>query len=92
MLRLVHRLRFRRDHRWVPAHASAYLDSELGPGQRRRVERHTEDCPQCCELLRSLRVLIGALGATSGDQPQVVATAVLASIQGRLRDLPQDSP
>jgi anti-sigma factor RsiW len=80
-----------RDHRWVPEHASEYLDGELGPGERRRVEDHTEDCPQCRELLRSLRALIATLGTIGHDERQVVAPAVLASIQRRLGDLPRDS-
>jgi anti-sigma factor RsiW len=89
---LLHRLRFLRDHRWVPRHASEYLDSELGPGEQRRVEHHAEDCPECRELLRSLRALIGALATIGHDEPRVVATAVLASIRNRLSDLPQDDP
>jgi anti-sigma factor RsiW len=92
MPRLRHHLRFLVDHRWTPQHASEYLDGELGPAGRRRVERHTEDCPECGELLRNLRALIGALGTIGRDEPQVVAAAVLASIQRRLGDLPQDSP
>src|ERR1035441_5013331 len=59
---LPYRFGFLRDHRWVPPHASDYLDSELSPRERRRVERHTADCPECRELLRSLQALIGVLG------------------------------
>jgi anti-sigma factor RsiW len=89
---LLHRLRFLRDHRWVPRHASEYLDSELGPGDQRRVEHHAKDCPECRALLLSLRALIGALATIGHDEPRVVAKAVLASIRNRLSDLPQDGP
>jgi anti-sigma factor RsiW len=89
---LPYRFGFLRDHRWVPPHASDYLDSELSPRERRRVERHTADCPECRELLRSLQALIGVLGTIGDGEPQVVAAAVLASIHSRLSDNPQDSP
>ncbi|MGO9959802.1 MAG: anti-sigma factor family protein [Solirubrobacteraceae bacterium] len=92
MHRLLDRLRFILEHRWVPRHASEYLDGELGPDQRRRVERHTEACPECRELVRGLRALIAALGTIREDEPRAVAAVVLASIQGRLADLPQDGP
>jgi anti-sigma factor RsiW len=85
-----HRLRFRRDHRWVPPHASGYLDAELGPRERRRVERHIAECPECRELLRSLKGLIGLLGTIHDDEGRVVAGAVLASVHSRLSQLPGD--
>jgi anti-sigma factor RsiW len=89
---LLYRVGFLRDHRWVPPHASEYLDGALGSRERRRVQRHTEGCTECRELLRSLRALIGALGTISDEEPQVVAAAVLGSIQSRPCDVPQDSP
>jgi anti-sigma factor RsiW len=87
-----HRLEFVRDHRWVPPHASEYLDGELGRRERARVERHTRDCPECRELLASLRALIEALGTLRGDEERVVAGAVLASVQSRLSQLPREQP
>jgi anti-sigma factor RsiW len=85
------RLGFVRDHRWVPPHASAYLDGELTPRQRHRVERHTRDCPECRELLAGLRALIEGLGRLRGDDERVVAGTVLASIRSRLGQLPRES-
>jgi anti-sigma factor RsiW len=90
MKRVPSRLRFLRDHRWVPPHASQYLDAELAPDDRQRVERHTEDCPQCRELLRSLRALIGALATIGSDVPQPVAKAVAAAVHSRLSERPPD--
>lgn len=87
-----HRLEFVRDHRWLPPHASEYLDGELGPRERGRVKRHTRDCPECRELLASLRALIEALGTLRGDEERVVAGAVLASVQSRLSQLPREQP
>ncbi len=90
MKRGQHRLRFRRDHRWVPPHSSAYLDGELGPRERQRVERHVEDCPECRDLLRSLLALIQALGMIREDEGRLVAGIVLASVHSRLSEVPRD--
>jgi anti-sigma factor RsiW len=90
MKRIPHRLRFLRDHRWVPPHASGYLDAELGPHARRRLEGHTADCPECRELLRSLGALIGALGTIRGDEALPVAGAVRAAVHSRLSERPRD--
>jgi anti-sigma factor RsiW len=86
------RVRFVYDHRWVPRHASAYLDGELDRSGRRRVERHVGECPECRELLSNLRAVIGALATMRDDQPELVAGAVLASIRSRLAEHSQDGP
>lgn len=49
------------DHRFTKAHASEYLDGELGQPERARIERHTSVCPQCRALLASLRRMIDEL-------------------------------
>ncbi len=54
------------DHRFTKAHASGYLDDDLSPAGRRRVERHTSVCPQCRELLASLRRMLDGLGGLGG--------------------------
>jgi anti-sigma factor RsiW len=63
---------------------SAYLDGELAPSPRARIERHTADCPECRALLDGLRRMLGALHrlppALGGVDPVVVA----ASVRGRL--------
>jgi anti-sigma factor RsiW len=92
MQQLLHRVSFLRDHRWVPPHASEYLDGGLESRGRRRIERHTGACSECRELLRNLRALIAALETIRDDEPTVVAAAVLASIHSRLSGLPQDEP
>ena len=48
---------------------------------------------ECRALLSSLRVLIGALRGAGAQAPaQPVAGAVLASIRGRLDEVPRDRP
>jgi anti-sigma factor RsiW len=73
-----------RDHRWAPARMSAYLDDELTPGQRLRLERHTWECAECRHLLHSLRRLLGrlhALPARAADAPDIAA-----AVRRRLRE------
>jgi anti-sigma factor RsiW len=77
------RIRFARDHRWSHAHMSEYLDAELAPGDRDRIERHIRDCSECRELLASLQEMVSAL-ATLGRPRESVAGAVLAGVQQRL--------
>jgi anti-sigma factor RsiW len=90
MLGPLNRLRFALDHRWTPAHASAYLDDELSASERERVERHTADCPECRELLLQLSAMIGALGTLRDEQGELVAGAILSSVRGRLQASPRN--
>ncbi len=80
------RLRFVRDHRWVPPHASDYLDGDLGPPEMTRVQRHLQECRECRELLRSLQAIVSALGSLRSDHGEPVAELVLASMKSRLAD------
>ncbi len=86
---LLQPLRFHRDHRFTRTQASAYLDEELGPYDRRRIESHTHLCPPCARLIGGLRRTVSALGQLGGaETPRVsVSDGVLA----RLRDEPDSA-
>lgn len=86
------RLRFALDHRWTPGHVSPYLDSELSPAERARVERHIDECPECRELLRELRRLIVSLGTLSDDTGAPVAASIVAAVRSRMDEAPRDAP
>ena len=86
------RLRFRLDHAWTPDHVSPYLDGDLSSGQRARVERHVEDCPECRELLRELGAVIVALGTLHDDAGAPVAQAILSSVRRRIEEAEPDRP
>lgn len=49
------------DHRFTAAHASKYLNGELGHAECRRAEQHTSLCPGCRTLLASLRRMVDTL-------------------------------
>ncbi|HEV2772838.1 MAG TPA: zf-HC2 domain-containing protein [Thermoleophilaceae bacterium] len=69
--------RFRLDHRFTQASASDYLDGELAPRGRRRVERHTSVCPQCRRLIETLRRTLVALGEMRVERRPDVTEGVI---------------
>lgn len=78
------RLRFALDHRWSQAHMSDYVDAEMAAGDRVRVERHTDDCPECRALLAALEAIVATLAALPARPATSVAAAVLAGVRKRL--------
>ncbi len=76
------RRRYMREHRWTHAHLSDYLESQLAPAERRRVEAHTSICPNCTRVLQTLRRMLDGLQMLKA-QPQ---TGVADSVINRLRD------
>jgi anti-sigma factor RsiW len=86
MSNVVHQLRLRRDHRWTPGRMSAYLDGELAARARARLERHTEECPECRGILYALRRILGLLQRL--PPPKVEETPdIAAAVSRRLREL-----
>lgn len=75
-------IRFHREHAWTARRISAYLDGELNAPQRERAERHFDLCPQCRQVMRTLRRLIPKLAELHGRAD----TDVTANVLRRLRD------
>jgi anti-sigma factor RsiW len=68
--RLLAKRRFMRDHHWTQKHLSDYLDGELPPRERERVEEHVHWCPECRRALETLRRTLKGLmdlRATPGE-------------------------
>ena len=84
MARLADRLRFARDHRWTPRHASDYIDGDLSPEARRRVERHTGACPECHALVDALGSMVVALGGIGRERGDAAARAILVRVREEL--------
>jgi anti-sigma factor RsiW len=78
---LRHPIRFMRDHRFTGSRASAYLDGELDAAGRRRVERHARVCPQCHQLIESLRQTIAGLMGLRSEPGGEIADGVIARLQ-----------
>lgn len=68
--RLLERWRFMREHRWTHAHLSDYLDRDLDPVERERLETHVGICPQCSRVLATLRRTLEGLHLLRRAQPQ----------------------
>lgn len=84
-MRLLYRVRFRRDHHWAPAHMSECVDGELAPAARARMERHARDCPECDRVLAGLRALVARLGRVGAvGNGGNSAVQIAAAVRGRL--------
>jgi anti-sigma factor RsiW len=71
--RLIERRRYMHEHRWTHAHLSDYLDEDLSPRERQRVEDHVSICPHCRRVLRTLRRTLESLIELSAEpRPRVV--------------------
>jgi anti-sigma factor RsiW len=86
---ILHRARFRLDHRWAPAHMSDYLDAELPAARRRRLERHVGECQECDRVLAGLRALLGALHDMPAPAGDAQAARIVASVRSRLGEPPE---
>ncbi len=80
--RLLKPLRYMDDHRWTHAHLSDYVDGDLSPEERRRVEEHVGVCPQCRRVLRTLRRTLEGLMRLSADPRPGVADGVIERLRG----------
>lgn len=71
------RIRFRRDHRWTPDHLSEFVDDDMPPRSRTRLQRHVDRCPDCYRALVTLQRLIDRLHRippmASDEQPDIAA-------------------
>ncbi len=87
---LIERARFKRDHRWTQRRMSEYLDGELDRAEHERAARHTAECPECDQLLASLRAIAAALAGIGGEPVQQVAAEVFAGVRQRLGERADD--
>ena len=64
---------------------SDYLDADLSPATRTRMEHHLSECAECRRLLAGLRRTVDALQRLA--TPSTDALQIAASVRTRLRDL-----
>jgi anti-sigma factor RsiW len=67
---------------------SDYLDDELGPGGRVRMERHARDCPECERLLAGLRAVIQRLGGLPAPEGGIDRVRIASVVRDRLDEPP----
>jgi anti-sigma factor RsiW len=54
------------DHEWSQRHLSHYIEGELRPRARRRLERHAHGCVDCGRGIRAMRALVYAVQGLDG--------------------------
>jgi anti-sigma factor RsiW len=54
------------DHEWSQQHLSHYVEGDLGPRARRRLDRHARDCADCGRGIRAMRALVYAARSLGG--------------------------
>lgn len=83
------RMRMMRDHRWAPGRMSDYVDDDLSPRERTRLERHAAECPECGPMLDTLEKMVVELHGVRDAGGSPVAEAILRSVRERL-DAPDE--
>jgi anti-sigma factor RsiW len=73
--------RFHLDHLFAKRRLSAYVDDELEPRDRRRVQRHIDECVDCSRAERSLRKLLGGLQLLRRRQPGRLADDTIERVR-----------
>jgi anti-sigma factor RsiW len=79
--RLLERRRYMREHRWTHAHLSDYIDDDLAPHERERIEDHVSICPHCRRVLRTLRRTLESLMELPGEPRPSVADGVIERLR-----------
>jgi hypothetical protein len=54
------------DHRWSQQHLSHYVEGDLRPRARRRLDRHARDCVDCGRGIRAMRALVYTVQGLDG--------------------------
>lgn len=85
---LLSQLRFWRDHRWAPDRMSAYLDAELAPRGRERMQRHVSECPECRRLLAGLGLVVDGLRSLPSPESDTGAVQIAAAVTAQLSERP----
>jgi anti-sigma factor (TIGR02949 family) len=74
--------------RWARDHMSDYLDGELPPSPRSRMERHVEECAKCRGVLGTLSRMLSALRRVPPPAGGADARRIAASVRRRLGEPP----
>jgi anti-sigma factor RsiW len=54
------------DHQWSQQHLSHYVEGELAPRARRRLDRHALGCVDCGRGIQAMRALVHAVQGLGG--------------------------
>lgn len=88
MRQLLHRVRFRTDHRWAPDRMSAYLDGELRARSRGRMAHHLGECAECRRLIAGLTLVLDVLHRLPARGPHCDPIKIAAAVRAQLAQPP----
>jgi anti-sigma factor RsiW len=88
MISLLARSRFRRDHGWTPGHLSDFVDNELPPRSRSRLQRHVDQCPDCNRALVGLQRMLDRLHRIPPPAAREETPDIAAAVRRRLDEAP----
>ena len=54
------------DHQWSQQHLSHYVEGELRPRARHRLDRHARECVDCGRGIRAMRALVHGFQGLGG--------------------------
>jgi anti-sigma factor RsiW len=60
---------------------SDYVDGDLSPGARHRLEAHAVFCPECGPMLRALLRIVHGLGSLPGPSHDPIAPRVIERLR-----------
>ena len=70
-----------REHRWTAGHMHDYLDDDLAPDERGRVEQHVGVCPECRLALLSLQRMLRGLMSLHSAAPAGLAPGIVKRLR-----------
>ena len=79
--RMLAKRRFMRDHHWTQKHLSDYVDGDLLPHERERVEQHAHWCPECRRALETLRRTLKGLMDLRATPGESVAPGIIERLR-----------
>jgi anti-sigma factor RsiW len=87
------RLRIRLDdHAWSQEHLSHYVEGDMSWRERRRLELHAEECPDCSLGIRALRALLRLLSRPSDRAETPAPPSMLDRVRADAGRAPTDTP
>jgi anti-sigma factor RsiW len=72
---------FAADHQWSQRHLSHYVEGELSPRARSRLDRHAWDCAECGRGLHAMRALVRLVRGLDGPIPVRAPGAIFDRIR-----------
>ena len=72
---------FADDHQWSQRHLSHYVEGDLSPRARSRLDRHARDCAECGRGLRAIRALLQLVRGLDGLAPVRAPGAIFDRIR-----------